>query len=70
MSKSQAKELSPVEPIESVEAKITDPCWNCGAQLTDGVCPECGFDKGLLHNLDLEAEAAAKKQQVINQSKG
>lgn len=47
-----------VAPIESVESKeeITDPCWNCGDQLVDNKCSKCGFDKSLIHNLDLEAK--------------
>lgn len=54
---------SPVAPIESVDVAVTDPCWNCGEQLSaEGKCKACGFDKSLLHNLDLEAEQAAKKQ--------
>lgn len=58
---------SPVAPIESVEAEVTDPCWNCGKQLEDNACPECGFDKSLLHNLNLEAERAANIQRELNQ---
>jgi hypothetical protein len=78
----RSKQASPVAPIESVEEapnhtedvievtkqEITDPCWNCGSQLTDGKCDDCGFDKSLLHNLDLEAEQAVKRQQAAQEA--
>lgn len=65
MPKNKPDELteSPVAPIESVEQTPTDPCWNCGLQLTNGKCPECGFDKSLLHNLQLEEERAKEISQ-------
>lgn len=63
---------SPVAPVESVEeVRVGEDCWNCDDILKDGICPNCGFDKSLLHNLDLEAEQAAKRQeqQVANKIK-
>lgn len=70
MPKKQVNEdTSPVElvaPVKSVEAKVTEPCWNCGKQLENNKCPNCGFDKDLLHNLNLEAEQSAKRQKELN----
>lgn len=51
---------SPVAPIESVKSE--NPCWNCGSQMTGDRCEECGFDKSLLYNLELEADKAHKRQ--------
>ncbi len=59
---------SPFEHQEAGETTTaTDPCWNCGNQLQSGRCDECGFDKSLIFNLDLEAEQAAVRQ--LNNSK-
>jgi ribosomal protein L37E len=55
---------APVAPVESVETEATDPCWNCGKQLTDGTCAACGFDKSLIYNLDLEAKIAVERQKA------
>jgi hypothetical protein len=62
-------EANLVAPIESVESKaeVSDDnaCWNCGNKLDHKqVCSECGFDKSLLYNLELEAEKAAKRQKT------
>jgi hypothetical protein len=64
--------VAPIESVKSVkEAKEVkeagelnlNPCWNCGQALnSEDKCVDCGFDKGLLYNLDLEAEIARKKQ--------
>lgn len=53
-----------VAPVQSVQAEVTDPCWNCQEQLVDSKCPACGFDKALIYNLDLEADRAVKRQQA------
>lgn len=72
---------SPVAPVESADTApevqkevpktVDDPCWNCGKELHDDICPECGFDKSLVYNLNLEAEKARQrqKQQLAQQSK-
>lgn len=67
--KVQKASLNAVAPVESVEKKVTDPCWNCGAQLESNVCSECGFDKSLVYNLELEAEKARQKQQAAPATK-
>lgn len=65
---------SPVAPVESSETapsyeqtvspETGEACWNCDGRLKNGVCNKCGFDKSLLHNLDLEAVRAAEIQKV------
>lgn len=67
------KENSTVEPLEtSAEAPAKKPkgelCWNCLNQDennpldSDGKCDVCGFEKKLLYNGNIEAEAASKRQ--------
>ena len=46
------------EPVQ----EVTDPCWNCGQQLNFGKCEACGFDKGLIHNPDIDSKREAKRR--------
>lgn len=55
--------VAPVESAEKVPVKVTDPCWNCGEQLTNEKCENCGFDKTQVFNVELEAAKAAQRQQ-------
>jgi hypothetical protein len=59
-------EISLVAPIESVEdVSGKDTCWNCDGYLnSDGICKDCGFNKGLLYNLDIEAADAIRRQKA------
>lgn len=62
-----------VQPLESVEVKVPvlkgERCWNCYAQNRrtrntldkEGVCADCGFEKGLLYNGNIEAEKAKER---------
>lgn len=57
-------------PVAEVETPIEEPkveetpeqCWNCrnnsndDAPLVEGKCDKCGFDKGALYNVALEAK--------------
>jgi hypothetical protein len=58
----------PVLEEEVVVRPTTQECWNCknhgksNSLDANGVCEECGFDKSILYNLDLEAEKAAARQ--------
>ena len=57
----------PVLKEEVVDKPTSEECWNCKnnvkvSHLKNGVCDECGFDKGTLYNLDLEAEKSAERQ--------
>lgn len=66
-----------VQPLESVEEQPVpvsrrEQCWNCKANDRrtqnrldeNGVCAECGFQKGLLYNGDIEADKAARRMEA------
>lgn len=71
-----AKEATPlVEPIESITDKKAPKkpetpgikCWNCEGTLNKKeVCPDCGFDRKLVYNLDLEAQKT--KERIQNET--
>lgn len=41
---------SEVQKVEAEARNLEKDCWNCGAKLVKGVCKECGFDRSLLVN--------------------
>lgn len=59
-----------VQPLETVKQKVPvlkgERCWNCYAQDrktknrldANGECSECGFQKELIYNTELEAQKA------------
>ena len=61
--------VAPIESVAETQEKTSDTidkdaCWNCQTPLVDNKCSKCGFDLSLLYNLDLEAQAAIKKQKA------
>lgn len=66
--KVEADESVPVPAYQPPAAKeVTDPCWNCGLQLEFDKCVACGFDRGLIHNPDLDSKREALRRKVTNQ---
>jgi hypothetical protein len=57
---------SPVAPIESVISTADNPCWNCHHQLYGDKCDNCGFDKSMLYNLELEEKKANERKEKAN----
>lgn len=65
-----------VQPLESIPESVPvhdhERCWNCYAQDKktrnfldeDGICAECGFEKDLLYNGNIEADKAAQRMEL------
>ncbi len=66
--------VQPIESIQSKPNKSDELCWNCKANgkdrhLTlDGICEECGFNKNLLYNGNIEADKTARRVEAARQA--